>query len=96
MLDTLQKESWQPLLNQTFDCNTEAEPIRFELLEITGMGSKPGAKREPYSLVFRGPAEPVLEQGIVPLTHAQLGNIEIFLVPIGPDSQGMCYEAVFT
>lgn len=96
MLDTLQKESWQALLNQTFDGSTETGPIRFELVEVTGMGIKPGAKREPYSLVFRGPANPVLKQGIVPLQHTQLGDIDIFLVPIGPDSQGMCYEAVFT
>jgi hypothetical protein len=28
--------------------------------------------------------------------HAQLGAMEIFLVPIGPDEGGMRYEAIFT
>ena len=101
MLDTLQKESWQALLNQRFESQISAsatgtETIRFELIEVDGLGEKPGAQREPYSLVFRGPATPVLEQGIVPLIHPKLGEIDLFLVPIGPDAQGMCYEAVFT
>ena len=97
MLESLHKENWLPFIKQTFSCVVEPDQsIAFELLEVTSLGEKSGAAREPYSLVFRGPAESVLEQGIVPLRHPELGEIAIFLVPIGPDSQGMRYEAVFT
>jgi uncharacterized protein DUF6916 len=27
--------------------------------------------------------------------HEELGALDVFLVPIGPDQAGMCYEAVF-
>ena len=53
------------------------------------------AVAEPFTLTFRGPAAPILPQQIYPLTHESLGNWEIFLVPIGPDKQGMLYEAIF-
>jgi hypothetical protein len=49
-----------------------------------------------FSLVFRGPMTPTVVQRIWPLEHPSLGTIEIFLVPIGPDAEGMLYEAVFS
>jgi hypothetical protein len=37
----------------------------------------------------------VLPQGSYPLGHQELDGLELFLVPIGPDSLGMRYEAAF-
>lgn len=48
-----------------------------------------------FSLIFRGPADGVLPQGTYPLTHPELGEQLIFLVPIGRDGDGVSYEAVF-
>lgn len=53
-------------------------------------------RRAPFSIVFRGPPTPILPQRIYRLVHAEIGEFELFLVPIGPDEQGMRYEAVFT
>ena len=64
-----------------------------ELIEATRHG--PAPTRQQFSLVFRGPSEPVLPQRIHPLSHPVLGAFELFLVPIGPDAGGMRYEAVF-
>jgi hypothetical protein len=52
---------------------------------------------KPYSLLFHGPCDPQLPQQIFRLEHAELGALDIFLVPLGPDRGGqkMCYEAVF-
>jgi hypothetical protein len=30
------------------------------------------------------------------MEHAAIGTFELFLVPIGPDREGMRYEAIFT
>lgn len=70
--------------------------IEWELIEVTDLG-EPGAGglRAPFSLVFRGPREPLVPQGIRRLEHAGLGELDLFLVPIGPDEAGMRYEAVF-
>ena len=60
-----------------------------------GSGGAPG--RLPFSLLFSGPAEPRLAQGIHTLTMpGETGTLDLFLVPIGPYAGGMGYEAVFT
>ena len=71
----------------------------FELVEAAPLAAgtaPPGAFRAPFRLIFRGPREAFFSQGILALEHAELGRLEIFLVPIGPDAQGMRYEAIFT
>jgi len=78
----------------------DGPPVPIELVETTE-GSEPGGRgpegqeRWQFSLVFRGPATPVMPQGIYPLAHPELDDLELFLVPIGPDAEGMRYEAAF-
>jgi hypothetical protein len=71
------------------------------LIESSELGGQAGAirgrnDRTPFSLVFRGPLQPLLAQRIYRVEHDSMGTFELFLVPIGPDGVGMCYEAVFT
>ena len=97
MLDSLTKESWQPHLEQTFQATLPSgETLTLQLIEVSGLGEKPGAQREPFSLLFRGPSQPLLEQSIAELEHESLGRLALFLVPLGPDDRGMRYEAIFT
>jgi hypothetical protein len=59
---------------------------------------QPGAHRpEPFHLIFRGPADRPLDQRVCPLEHHQLGQSDVFLVPIGPgvDGRGPYYQAIF-
>jgi hypothetical protein len=97
MLDTLTKDSWSDYLNETFrvDLGTD-QALALELIEVSGLGERSGAGREPFSLLFLGPGEPVLHQQIFELVHERMGAVALFLVPVGPGKRGMCYEAVFT
>jgi hypothetical protein len=72
--------------------------IALELVEADPLPHQPGAPRpEPFSLIFRGPADRPLDQGVHSLEHDQLGRIELLLVPIGPgaDGKGPYYQAIF-
>lgn len=75
-------------------------PTYVELVEVTESaelgGTDPeGRQRHQFSLVFRGgPAAP-LPQATYRLAHADLGDLELFLVPLGPDAVAMRYEAAF-
>jgi hypothetical protein len=73
--------------------NQANENVALELVEVNEANYSP--RLENFSLLFRGPLEPVFPQCIYRLSHATLGGIELFLVPLGPDGQGMRYEAVF-
>jgi hypothetical protein len=71
-----------------------AEPIPLELVEVTA-SRRPRRGGRPFSLVFRGPRSPSLPQAQYRLEHEAMGALDIFLVPIALDAQGLCYEAVF-
>lgn len=99
MLETLRLETFEPCRDQTFELHwAGGEPLGLVLAEIKAL-AKPGEgwERQPFSLTFRHPGERRhLPQGTFKLRHEQLGELEMFLVPLGPDAGGMRYEAVFT
>ncbi|MEZ0578981.1 hypothetical protein [Nocardioides sp. MH1] len=65
------------------------------LLGEAGAPSADGAERQQFSLLFRGPADLQLLQGLWLLEHDGLGELALFLVPLGPDAEGPRYEAAF-
>jgi hypothetical protein len=52
-------------------------------------------RQEVFSLFFQGPSAPFVAQGIHKLKHSHLGELELFLVPVGRDKDGFQYEAAF-
>ena len=72
------------------------------LSQVSALGAppRPGAEqsRQPFSLIWRGPQQPILPQQIYRLSHPDFVQLEVFLVPIGPDpaTKAMRYEAIFT
>ncbi len=62
--------------------------------EVAGPGPE-GQVRQQFSLVFLGTSDPMLTQGTYRLSHPRLGELELFLVPLGPVPDGMQYEAAF-
>lgn len=67
----------------------EAQEIR------TAQKPKEG-QRKSFSVVFKGPKDKPLEQGLVHLKHDEVGSHDLFLVPVHEDDDGRYYEAVFT
>jgi hypothetical protein len=62
--------------------------------ELGGPGPD-GQERLQFSLLFRGPQTPLLPQRTYELHHAELGELTLFLVPLGPQGDDMRYEAAF-
>ena len=84
-------------LNQSFRVRLGDTSLETELIQVSPWGSPLPGQRQPFSLTFRGASEPILpQQRIYSVENAMIGTLELFLVPIGPDEQGMCYEAVFS
>jgi hypothetical protein len=53
-------------------------------------------ERVPFSLLFQAPGGESVPQQIFTLRHAQLGEMTLFLVPLGPRDGAMTYEAVIS
>lgn len=97
MTSILSAERFEALRGTTF--GTRAGDVSLPDLRLQTVGrfdAPAGAPRsDPFTLVFVGPP-PAIEQRIYTLSHAELGEVDIFLVPIGLDSDGSVrYEAVF-
>lgn len=73
----------------------DGSSLDLQLVSVTPGAAPPDGRRQPFSIVFRGPIEPVLPQQIYRFAHDELGSFELFIVPIGPDDAGMQYQAVF-
>jgi hypothetical protein len=71
----------------------EDNAVDLDLVEISDIKLFPG--QESFEIVFRGPLDAFLEQGVRAFAHDELGEFEIFIVPIRQDNQGVYYEAVF-
>jgi hypothetical protein len=95
-LEDLTIESFAPRVGERFVLENEQNRLRieFELVECESRGQ--GFQREAFSLMFLGPADPVLAQQIYRLRNPELGALEIFLVPVGSGASGTRYEATFT
>jgi hypothetical protein len=68
---------------------------RFSLELFQVSEEKSTQKQEVFSILFRGPADKFMPQRIHKLKHHRLGEMDIFLVPVGHDKEGFYYQAVF-
>ena len=96
-------DDFKPALDQTWAIELpDGTAVEAVLSQVAALGAPPqpgGAlTRQAFSLVWRGPQQPILPQQIYRLSHPDFAPLELFLVPIGPDphTKAMCYEAVFT
>lgn len=80
-------------LNTKFKVQTDgSSAVELELIDVHEYDFRPG--QEAFSLIFRGPLDPILDQAIRHIEHPSIGG-DIFLVPIAKKDDGMHYEAAF-
>ena len=91
---SLTHEEFSKHVNSKFQVeNEENIPVELELIEISELKLHPGQTE--FSLEFRSPLNMFLNQGVYNFKHDQMGQFELFIVPIKQDAQGFYYQAVF-
>ncbi|WP_210492448.1 hypothetical protein [Patulibacter sp. SYSU D01012] len=99
-LATLTVEDFAPTVGDLYRVTAGPEGRYAEALEVRlaaaeGRGTAPAPLRDPFALLFEGPPATVLAQGTYLLAHATLGELTIFLVPVGRTDEATRYEAIF-
>lgn len=90
-------ETFRPVVGQAFAVGEEGgSTVELILAEAAAQRGDSPSARAPFSLLFHGPADPLLPQGSYRFEHASLGAMEIFIVPLGRDEHSAVYEAVFS
>jgi hypothetical protein len=84
-------------LGQGFDVDLGTTSVALTLSEARPLPQHGFAApmRQPFSLLFRSGSSVVLPQKIYRMTNATVGPIEIFIVPVARDRQGIVYQAIF-
>jgi len=85
-------------LNTTFLLKLSSpQPIELKLIEVKAHESelqlRPDMER--FSIFFVGPGDVPLPQSIYSVSHEKMGEFDVFLVPIGKESDGYHYEAIY-
>lgn len=66
------------------------------LTEVTGLSASSGAERRAqFSVLFKSSEATIRPQAIYSLSHAEMGDMALFLVPVAQDNSGVSYEACF-
>ena len=95
MLHNLTREIFAQHLNSKVRIkHGSLNAVELELITADEVKSS-NPQQEQFSIVFRGANETPLGQGMYRMEHDQMGEFDIFLVPINRDQEGMYYEAFF-
>lgn len=95
-LDRLRIEDFEPLRNRPIAVTAQGVSLNLELCEVKRLTAHAMRQEAPFALILRAPrGAAAIGQGMIRLAHPELGEFELFLVPIGPDSAGMRYEITF-
>ena len=95
MLERLRLEDFLPHVGSEIDVSAYGREGRFTLKEAGPIKSPSPRDSQPFHLVLSAPNDWRLPQGLYRVQHPQLGTLELFTVPIGPDGSAFCYEVIF-
>ena len=98
MAASLTEKEFSQHVNTKFRANLDADNgVDLELVEVKGYMSRHNEQTgmERFSVYFQGPGEPYLPQKSYTVQHDQMGEFEIFIVPIAKTDAGFRYESVF-
>jgi hypothetical protein len=96
VLESFTSDTFAGRVGETFRVTTpDGRSFDTTLVEAEVCGPARSRFRVPFSLLFRGPLDVLVPQGTYRIEHDELGHFELFIVPVGPDDEGMCYEAIF-
>lgn len=93
----LTEEEFRKHLGTVFNAATGESEIELTLVEVESYnpGPKEQSNMERFSAFFEGPRDPFVPQQNLHVHHPEMGEFDIFLVPVRGDDKGFRYEAVF-
>ncbi len=84
-------------LHEIFRAESAPSPVDFELdeVEVHPGSPAPGATRQSFTLIFLGPKDSLLPEGLHKLRHHELGEVTLYLIPILSTGERQAYQSIF-
>lgn len=93
MIEDLSQGLFEKLIESEFQIGPgSGARLSVKLVNVSGEST---ATSHHFSLLFEGPKDPRLPQGIHTFSHPEIGAFDLFIVPIGQSSDKTSYEAIF-
>jgi len=87
--------TYRPHIGTDFTIDAGDRRMMLRLADVVDDGSRNGMRQ--FSLLFHGPGDRVLADGIYTMQHPALGSLDIFIVPIvGTTAARAIYQACFS
>lgn len=100
LLEHVTVKHFDPYLNQIFELhyNPQETPLSLTLIQAKTWGPADRQPRQPFTLTFQSTLTAHLPQGTYRYQHPdpEIGELDLFTVPVGPNQTGMQYEVIFT
>jgi hypothetical protein len=99
-IPVISHEDFEPYAGGRFVILDAGGPMEVvDLIEVSPLKKyvAPDSERTPFSLLFKScdSSSNILPQKLYRMAHDDMGELEIFLVPIARDESGVTYEAAF-
>lgn len=94
-------ETFQPLLDKTFNVLNTDVPVELKLIEVSDSTKGrpwPAKLQKPFLLIFSGPPERILLEGMRVLQTPGVDPFQLYVIPIlthDPSETGQLYQVVF-
>jgi hypothetical protein len=97
-LQLLTVSDFQSHLNENFLIHFSRGVVgTAQLQNVVALPDLPNMERKPFSILLQTEQNSrEYQQGIYTIEHPEFGAMDIFLVPVGCNSKGLQYEAVFS
>ena len=96
MSDPITPETFAGHVDEIFAVHADGEAMDLVLSEIETHGEPPGeGLRQPFTLIFKGPKNRVLTEGVFAVENAAVGRYELYLIPILSPGELQDYQCVF-
>lgn len=92
-LDRLTNELFVEQINTQFHVQVSA--LDLQHLQLVKVSNRRLSEGETFDVIFLGQKEKQFKQGTYLVSHIRTGSFPLFIVPIGMDSKGAYYQAVF-
>jgi Domain of unknown function (DUF6916) len=95
----LGRTTFDKCVGQSFKLNADAVRsltlFNVRALRFGQPEAQPPAGQDSFSLLFRGPADQPLAQGVYTLDHRSTGKFTVLLAPMRPEPDARYYEVIY-
>ena len=95
MTENISHENFSGHLNALFRVEVAETSLELELVEVEVGKSIDASQREPFTLIFQGPKDSILAEGIHTMSNDSAGSFDLYTIPIISLGDQQLYQVIF-